>query len=351
MADKNSPADNQKVFAKKVWIAGGIITLLAVLVFLFQVLLSTLMLVLAGVLLAIYFVGFANLLGKLNIPYKVGVVLAVIINLALIVAFFWFVGARLEAQVSKLSDTLPKTIDNITSQMKQSTLGRKTLNILNSTGDTEKTKAIAKKFFSSSFGIISDLYIILLLALFFLASPGLYKKGFIHLLPPAAKNKGAEMLDSLNDNLKKWIIGEIAGFAFIAVFTGLALWIIGMPLVLTLALIAAFLNFIPNFGPLIALVPAVLLAVLQGTHMVILVVILYTVVQILQSVVTRPLIQQKMIQVPPALVIFTQVVMGLLAGFWGILFSIPIIVIIMEVVNTLYVKPQKWHKFKFKENE
>lgn len=349
MADTSGTDTNHQLFAKKVWITAGILSLFVVFILLFKILLSTLLLVLAGVLLAVYFIAFARLIEKLHIPYKISVVISVVINIGLIVGFFWFVGSQLGQQIDQLSEKLPQTVEHLKDQLNQTGVGRKAVNILQSSGDAAKTKMIAKKFFSSSFGVLSDIYIVLLLALFFIASPSLYKKGFIHLLPSAAKNKGVEILNSLHNTFKNWILGKIVGFFFIAIFTALALWIIGMPLILTLALIAALLNFIPNFGPLIALIPAVLLALLQGTNMVILVVILYTVVQILQSAVTQPLIQQKMVQVPPAIIIFAQLAMGLLGGFWGVLLATPVVVIIMEIVNELYVKRQEWHKFSFKE--
>ena len=113
-----------------------------------------------------------------------------------------------------------------------------------------------------------------------------------------------------------------------------------MPLVLTLALIAGLLNFIPNFGPIIALVPAVLIALLQGPQTALLIVALYTFIQIIQSTVTQPLIQKKMISMPPGLLVFGQVTMGVLAGFWGVLLATPLIAIIMLLVNKLYVEKQ-----------
>ncbi len=132
--------------------------------------------------------------------------------------------------------------------------------------------------------------------------------------------------------------------------SGIGLLIIGMPLVLTLALIAGLLNFIPNFGPIIALVPAVLLALQQGTTTAIIVVCMYTGIQIIQSAVTQPLIQKKMVNIPPALTIMAQVAMGTLGGFWGVLLATPVVAIIMTVVNDLYVRPQSYHKYKVKEN-
>ena len=168
-------------------------------------------------------------------------------------------------------------------------------------------------------------------------------------MPATAKDKGANILNGIHQVLKNWIKGQLFGFAFIAVLTALGLWAIGMPLVLTLALIAGLLNFIPNFGPIIALLPAALMALMQGTTTLLLVLCLYTLIQVVQSAVTQPLIQKKMLSIPPALIIFGQVAMGLLGGFWGVLLATPVVAIKMTLVNTLYVERQSYRKYEAKE--
>lgn len=329
-------------YTRKVWIAAGILTLMVLLMLLLKTIFSLLLLTLAGVLMAVYFHGFAHLIRKyLGAGNKWSLALSIIINIILLAAFFWFVGYRLQGQMASLAETLPATIDNAKSQMQQSTIGSKVLGFLESSGNNQKTRDMAGQFFSSSFGILSDVYIIILLAAFFIAGPLVYKKGIVKLMPPGAKKQTDALLNELNKVLSNWLKGQLFGFAFIAVLTGLGLWAIGMPLILTLALIAGLLNFIPNFGPLIALVPAVLLALMQGTTTAIMVVCLYTGIQIVQSAVTQPLIQQKMVSIPPALIVFGQVAMGLLAGFWGVLLATPVVAIIMTIVNRLYVDKQE----------
>lgn len=336
------------IYQKKVWIAAGILTLVVILLLLFKTLFSVLLLTLAGALFAIYFHGCASFFKKhLHTSSGWSLAISIIINLVLLVAFFWFVGARLQQQVSQLTDTLPQTIDNGKAYLQKTTVGSKVLHYLHSSGDSQKTMSIAKGFFSSSFGILSDIYIVLLLGMFFIASPFTYKKGIVHLLPSKAKDKGVHVLDEIHEVLKNWIKGQLFGFLFIAILTALGLWAIGMPLILTLALIAGLLNFIPNFGPIIALIPAGLIGLTQGTTTAILVLCLYTFIQIVQSAVTQPLIQKKMVNLPPALIIFGQVAMGMLGGFWGVLLATPVIAIIMTIVNKLYVEEQSHHKYKF----
>lgn len=341
MAGSDTDRRTSLTFSKKVWIVGGIFSLIIILLLLFKILFSILLLALAGILIAVYFHGCANLLERyFHWNSKLCVVLSVLVNILLLVAFFWFVGARLSQQISELSNTLPSTIQNVKEHLNNSSIGGKILDYLNNSGSSEKTMEVAQSFFSSSFGVLSDLYIVFLLAIFFTASPSVYKKGIVHLLPPPAKEKGAAILDKIKVQLEKWIKGQIIGFVFITILTAIGLFFLKMPLVLTLALIAGLLNIIPNFGPIIALIPAVLLALTQGTTLIVIVVCMYTFIQILQSGVEQPLIQAKMVNIPPSLTIFGQLAFGLLAGFWGVLLCVPILVVIMTIVNELYVKQQ-----------
>ena len=338
--DQNS--DYQKSFKNKVWIAAGILLLIILIAYLFATLLNLLLLVLAGALMAIYFHGFADVLKrKLKIGSPYGLILSVVFNVVVIGLFFWFVGDRLNSQLDELSTKLPQTVENAKQWLSEKPLGQKILNYATNTLDSGKTGALIKTFFSSTFGILSDLYIVVLLGMFFTASPIVYRKGVIHLIPTKGKATAEKLWNEIHHVLKNWLKGQIFGFFFIAILTGLGLWLLGMPLVLALALVAGLLNFIPNFGPLIALIPATLLGLMQGPNTALLVVGLFTLIQIIQSTVTQPLIQKKMVSVPPALLVFGQVAMGVIAGFWGVLLATPLVAIVMTLVNRLYVEKQE----------
>ena len=334
-------ADNQNSFKNKVWIAVGILLLVLLVTYLFTTLLNLLLLVLAGALMSIYFHGCADVLKrklKLGSPYAL--ILSVVLNVVVIGLFFWFVGDRLNSQLDELSTKLPQTIDNAKSWLSEKPLGQKILDYTTNSLDSGKAGSVIKTFFSSTFGILSDLYIVILLGMFFTASPEIYRKGIVHLVPTKGKATAKKLWDEIHHVLKNWLKGQIFGFFFIAILTGLGLWLLGMPLVLALALVAGLLNFIPNFGPLIALIPAALLGLMQGPNTALLVVGLFTLIQIIQSTVTQPLIQKKMVSVPPALLVFGQVAMGVIAGFWGVLLATPLVAIVMTLVNRLYVEKQ-----------
>lgn len=338
---KSNDKKSLNLFRSKVWITTGIVTLTIVVFLIFKTLFNLLLLVVAGVLLCVYFHGFASIIArKIKTGKTLSLILSITINLILIGLFIWFVGARLSSQIDQLSDTLPQTLENAKTWVSNQPMGPKIIDYATNSVDSGKASSTIKGFFSSTFGIISDLYIVILLAMFFTATPNVYRRGFIHLIPSEGKEKAAKLWDKINRLLRNWLKGQIFGFFFIAVLSGLGLWALGMPLILTLALLAGLLNFIPNFGPIIALVPAILLALMEGPQTALLVFGLYTLIQIIQSAVTQPLIQKKMVSVPPGLLIFGQIGMGTLAGFWGVLLATPVVAIAMTLVNKLYVDKQ-----------
>ena len=274
------------------------------------------------------------------VPEKTALLLAILANLVVLAAAAWFAGARLQQQAAELADTLPQTFRHARDQVAGTAVGQKAIDWLQSSGNSDKTGTVIAGFFSSTFGILSDIYIILLLALFFTVGPSTYSNGVVALLPPRAKSTGKKLLDGLGVVLQKWIKGQIVGFFFIGILTGLGLWLLGLPLVLTLALIAGISNSIPNFGPILAVIPAVLLALMQGTSTALIVVALYTGIQVIQSALMQPLVQKKIVNLPPALIIIAQVSLGLMTGFWGVLLAAPIVAIIKKIVDELYISRQ-----------
>lgn len=124
------------------------------------------------------------------------------------------------------------------------------------------------------------------------------------------------------------------------VLTAIGLSIIGVPMWLVLALLAGLLNFIPNFGPLLALIPAALVALLQGPSTAIWVIGLYLTVQVVESNFITPMVQQKLVNIPPAVIIMAQLFIAPLTGGWGLVLATPLVLLIMVTVQELYIKKQ-----------
>jgi predicted PurR-regulated permease PerM len=329
-------------FQQKVWIATGIVSFAVIMLLLLKTAFSVLMLILAGALIAIFFRGLAGLVEKkTGWSDTVCLIISTIGTLLIITALFWLIGAKVTAQVAELSDTLPATIEKTKQQLQTSSLGKKIVEKINSPESMQKAKSIAQSFFRSSFGVLGDVYVVLFLGIFFTVSPKLYVDGIVKLIPTGGRAKGRAIVNTIGENLKKWLTGKLLAMLVVFILTAIGLIIIGMPLWLTLALIAGLLNFIPNFGPLIAMIPAVLIAFMQGPNTALLVAGLYIFVQVLESNFITPNIQKKLIQIPPALIIIAQLMMGVFTGGWGLVLATPLVAIIMVIVQQTYLKKGK----------
>lgn len=328
-------------FVQRVWIVTGIVSFTVVMLLLLKTSFSVLLLVLAGALIAIFFRSLAGLIQKkTKWSSTVCLLISTIGTFLLIAAVCWLIGAKVQAQVAELSDTLPATIDKTKAHLQSTPLGKKIVEKLSSPETADKAKGVAQRLFSTTFGILGDLYVVIFLGLFFTVSPKPYVEGFLHLVPTGGRRKARTVIDTIGDNLKKWLKGKLFAMLVVFVLTAVGLLIVGVPMWLTLSIIAGLLNFIPNFGPLIAMIPAVLISFLQGTNTALIIAGLYIVIQVIESNFITPMVQNKLIQIPPGLIIIAQLVMGVLTGSWGLVLATPLVAIVMAVVQETYLKKQ-----------
>jgi predicted PurR-regulated permease PerM len=118
---------------------------------------------------------------------------------------------------------------------------------------------------------------------------------------------------------------------------GIGLWILGMPSALALGLLAGMLEFIPFAGPILAAIPAILLALAVSPEMALWVALLYTAVQQFEGNVLTPLVQQYAVDLPGVVLLFSLIGFGTLFGTLGVILAAPLAVVTMVLVKRLYV--------------
>jgi predicted PurR-regulated permease PerM len=329
-------------FPQKVWITGGILALIVVLLLLLKATFNVLLLILAGTLIAVFFRGLSGLIEqKTKWNPKLCLAFSVIATLVLIVLLFWMMGSKVQTQAEELSKTLPSTIDKAKGELSKSAIGQKIIEKLSSPETQKQGQSIIQTFFKSTFGILGDLYVVLFIGIFFTVSPNIYVEGIISIVPARGKARAKDVLYKIGDHLKKWLKGKLFAMLVVFILTSIGLVIMGIPMWLVLALIAGILNFIPNFGPLIAMIPAVLVGLMKSPADALWVAGLYILVQVLESNFITPLVQQRLISVPPAMIIIAQLLIAPLTGGWGLVLATPLLVIIIVIVQELYIKKQK----------
>lgn len=327
-------------FVQKVWIVGGIFSLIATLLLIFEATFNILILVLAGALIACFFRGLSSLIKKKS-GWSTKITMSISVGgIILIVAgIFWLIGATVASQASQIEETFPQMVNDAERSLSGSRIGREILEQIEELQSSEEVPNFVSRFFMTTFGGLGDIYIILLIGVFFTISPQLYKNGIIHLVPPRKREKARDVLEYLGNGLTKWLAAKFIAMLAVFILTAIGLVILDFPMWLTLALIAGILNFVPNFGPLAAMIPAVLIGLAISPSTALIVAIMYTTIQLLESSLINPQAQQKLIKIPPALIILSQLFVGAMTGIWGVVFATPLVLIIIILVQELYVKP------------
>ncbi len=328
-------------FQRKVWVATGIVALTVVTLLLLTAIFNVLLLVFFGILVAVYFHSLKHLIHrKTKIPEKGSLAISVFGSILILAGFFYLAGDRIAAQSDELAKEFPEMVRKVKDDVEGHPIGSKVIEQITSADQGDRIEDLASRFFSGTFGVVGDLYILLILALFFTTAPSLYVNGAIKLVPKRSRDKARDILDKLGYTLGKWLKGMLVAMLFVAVLTGVGLIALDIRAALFLALIAGLLNFIPNFGPLIAAVPAVLVAMLEGPTVALMVFGIYVLTQVLESTVVQPQLQKKLIRMPPALIIIAQLTMGVFTGAIGLILATPLVAVIMVLVEELHVKRQ-----------
>jgi predicted PurR-regulated permease PerM len=337
----DKPTKKELTYIQKVWQTVIIVALLVVFILIARVAFNVLLMVLAGSLISLYFHGVGDVIQRnTNLGRSLSMFLSIGGSFIFLGLLMWFMGTKIQNQVSILTETLPNTINDVKFKLAETSTGLKVLKYL-SGEDSEKLFNTAQRFFSTSFGVLGNLYMIVLLGIFFTVNPNLYKEGMLKLVPVSNKVLVRNVIERISHDLKGWLKGTVFSMVLITILITIGLTIMGIPVALVLGLITGILKLIPNFGSLAAMIPGVLLALTIGTNTAIITALIYIVSQTIVSSIVTPIIQERIIKLPPALTIVSQVIMGTLSGALGIIMAVPILVIVIILVDELYVKKLK----------
>ncbi len=196
----------------------------------------------------------------------------------------------------------------------------------------------ASRLVQGVIGALVAVIVVVVVAIYLAAQPRLYVRGSLHLLPYGMRPRALEIFHEVGFVLRRWMVAQLIPMVVIGILTAVGLKIIGVQMWLTLGLLAALFNFIPNFGPFISFIPAALFAISDDPSKVLWVAALYLFAQSLEGYVLTPLVQRKAVELPPALLILTQVLMGTLGGGIGLVLAAPLTAAALVVIMMAYVR-------------
>lgn len=319
------------------------VVLLAVGVALVVQLRDLLLLVFGGVLLAVALDGMAEALARRSgIGRRWALAAVVVLLLALLAVSFVLIGAELAAQVSGLAEQVTRALQGFSETLRGTGVGRA---ILRQIEEARPEQMFSPGIFgqvtgmaSSTLGVLTDMLILVVVGLYFAAAPQRQAEGAVRLVPPAHRDRARDLLHVTGRSLRRYLLGKLAAMSLVGVLVGTGLMMIGVPFPFALGALAGLLDFVPIFGPIVAAIPALLLAVGQGGREVALVAGLFLAVQQLEGYLVLPLIEKRAVHVPPVLTVVSVVGMGVLLGLPGTILAEPLTVVMVVWVRKLWLE-------------
>lgn len=185
---------------------------------------------------------------------------------------------------------------------------------------------------------VGNVFVVLFLAAFIAWRPSMYRQGFVSLFPVRHRERIETVVIDATRRMGRWALGQCVAVIVIFATGWLMLSLIGMPFALILALQAGLLAFIPTIGPIIAGIPIILAGLSVGPQMALWGFGVYILIQGLESYLLTPLVQRRMVALPPALTLGTQLVFGALFGLGGLMMAVPMLTVILTFVQKLYIE-------------
>jgi predicted PurR-regulated permease PerM len=306
------------------------------------VLAQPLLLIIGGAIFAVFLDGGTRLLGRyLPIPRGWRLMLTIILGFGFIGWVFYFAGTTIAAQFEALRLVVAAQFNRLLEfaaslglmpKAPPSNLGS---DILGGVG--RLTSALG-----TAIGAVTSAIAMIVIGIFLAAEPRIYDRGIAWMLPLRHRAGFYRIAEHVGFTLRRLLFGRLVGMIFEGIFTWLMLQYVSqifgvgpIPMAALLGLVTGVLAFIPNIGAITSGVLMVAVGFSAGPHEGVYAIFVYFFVQNIDGYVVVPYIARRTVDLPPALVLAMQLLMGALFGILGVLFADPILATLKVVLVDL----------------
>lgn len=318
--DFADPLVRQEARRAGIWL--GIASLIALCVWLA----SSLLIIFGGIVFAALIDGGARLLGRV-LPIGRGWRVAIVLFLtaAFLAWTAMFAGTQIASEAAALPAIIESQYLRALTWLGEQGFGIE-VNDLQSIlqqlmgGIGQLTRAVG-----GIIGAFTTAVLILVLGIYFAIEPRLYRRGVAWMLPSDRRDHFRGTAEQMGHSLRRLLAGRLLGMVIEGVATWALLELYGVPMAALLGLLTGLLAFLPNIGALISGLLMVLVGFSGGVDMGIYTIFVYVFVQAIDGYVIIPMVARKTVDLPPALVLGAQLIMGVLFGILGLLLADPLV--------------------------
>ena len=300
---------------------------------------TVLLLLFAAILLAVLLSALAGLIERSTpVPGRWAVGLACLMVGGVLASFVALMGAQIVAQAASLAADLPALVDAAEARLGLSGLGAwLEERIAGALAGGGLVRSVAG-YSTSLVNVAAHVVIVVAAGIYLALDPRRYREGAILLVPRGRRPEARETLLTIGGALRLWLAGQLAAMALVGVLTTLGLLWIGIPSAMALGLLAGLLEFVPYVGPILAAAPALALGLAEGPTTALWVAGLYLAIQQAEGSLITPLVQQRTVDLPPVVTIFSILSFGVLLGPLGVVLATPLAVVCFVLVKRLWVR-------------
>jgi predicted PurR-regulated permease PerM len=301
---------------------------------------SVLLLLFVAVLIATILRGMADALAeKTHAPTRLMLaVVTIVVTLVLLAVAYW-IGPRIAREANDFFARLATQLHILQAQFGHTPVGHAVAKRLASPTRLEnQASAYVFNIARSTLTTVGELFAVLVLSLYLAEAARMYHDGAVRLFPPAHRALASSVMEEMGHDLRRWLIGQAIDMITVGGLSAIGLYFLGVPVPFALALLAGLLTIVPYFGALAAGVPGVLVALTQSWQAAVWVVLIFLGCHVIEGYIVGPIVQRRMIQMPPAVVLGSMAVAATLFGPLGLILGTPMAVVAMVLVRRVYIE-------------
>lgn len=197
--------------------------------------------------------------------------------------------------------------------------------------------------FTGVLSFLANLLFVIILSFYIALDEARLRKGMLRLIPPQYHNEAHFFAQSVDRTFGGFIRGQLLQAVIVAIGTAVVMKLFGLDFVLAASLFAGLFMLIPLIGPLLALVPPLLVVLIASPGLAVWLLIVLFLYQFIIVNVLMPRLLSESVGLHPLLVFAAILVSIRVAGFWGAFFGIPIAGVLWAMLNFLYEEREKGH--------
>jgi predicted PurR-regulated permease PerM len=298
-----------------------------------------LMLGFGSVLGAVMFRSAARMMERIGVRnWRVALGLGTLFVLTIFGAIVYLLTVQFGTEIAGMLSNLPGTIAAIERGLGATEVGKAIVQAVQAATGGGTIANRLGTLLSGAGEVLVNLVIVIVGAMFFAGDPTPYRNAALLLTPPPARPAIERAIHEISLALQLWLKAKVIDMVAMTLIIGGSLWLAGLKSWAALGLLGGLSEFIPYVGPAVAMLPSIGIAATVGGPVLWHTIVAYLFVRVAEGWLLTPFINRQVVNIPPALTLFTILGAGAVFGIYGLFFAGAMLVVGFVAVRELYLR-------------